>query len=297
MVHVFCRCRCRLFIIGGVAALAKQSLGQAAWVVVALLAVGNAGGRVIAGILSDKIGRAQTLAMMMTCQALLIFSLIFISKNSAFLVVTAATLIGFNYGTNLSLSVSDQRSFRLKNFASITVSSSQHGASGGFIFPRVAQMVVARTDSLVTAYIVTAVLLLVSASMALYGFIPRQKPKRPRSLWRLRPFETNVSNLQGNRQHINNRERTKKMNEFKFHASDEHRKNAWVKSYEEYKFLYDLSIKYPKNFGPKWQTSSTGRKNGTTSGKYNYSLSEGPIQIEWFSGAKTISPITAWIGI
>jgi OFA family oxalate/formate antiporter-like MFS transporter len=46
-----------LIIIGSVAGMAKKSMGELAWLVVALMAIGNAGGRVVAGILSDKIGR------------------------------------------------------------------------------------------------------------------------------------------------------------------------------------------------------------------------------------------------
>ena len=162
-----------LFIIGGVAMMAKQSLGKMAWLVVALLAVGNAGGRVIAGMLSDRIGRAQTLAIMMSAQALIIFSLIFIDKGNAFLIVTAATFIGFNYGTNLSLFPSLTKDhFGLKDFGSNYGIVFTAWGVGGFIFPRVAQMVVAQTGTLSSAYIVTAILLLAVAGMAVYGFAP-----------------------------------------------------------------------------------------------------------------------------
>lgn len=63
-----------LMIIGGVAGMAKQGMGQMVWVVVALMAVGNALGRVIAGILSDRIGRANTLFIMLIFQSIVIFS-------------------------------------------------------------------------------------------------------------------------------------------------------------------------------------------------------------------------------
>jgi MFS family permease len=116
-----------LIIIGSVAGMAKQSMGTLAWIVVALMAVGNASGRVVAGILSDKIGRTRTLAIMMTFQALVIASLIFIAPTQAFLLVLAATLIGFNYGTNLSLFPSATKDyFGLKNF----------GANYGLVFFR-----------------------------------------------------------------------------------------------------------------------------------------------------------------
>ena len=46
-----------LMVIGSIAGMAKKSMGANAFVVVAVMAIGNAGGRVIAGLLSDKIGR------------------------------------------------------------------------------------------------------------------------------------------------------------------------------------------------------------------------------------------------
>ena len=49
-----------LMVIGSVAGMAKKSLGDAAFVAVAMMAVGNAGGRILAGVLSDKIGRRLT---------------------------------------------------------------------------------------------------------------------------------------------------------------------------------------------------------------------------------------------
>lgn len=167
-----------LFIIGGVAAMAKQGLGEAAWLAVALLAVGNAGGRVLAGILSDKIGRPLTLAVMMTFQALLIFSLIFLDETSAFLVVAVAVFIGFNYGTNLSLFPSLAKDhFGLRHFGSNYGILFTAWGIGGFVFPRAAQMVVAESGALDAAYIVTAILLLFSAAMAVSGLVPSAAEK------------------------------------------------------------------------------------------------------------------------
>lgn len=159
-----------LFIIGGVALLARQSMGDLAWVVVALMAIGNAGGRVIAGMMSDKFGRDKTLALMMTCQAVIIFSLLFISRGNALLIVTAAAWIGFNYGTNLSLFPSLTKDyFGLKHFGGNYGLLFTAWGIGGFIFPRAAQMLAARTDSLDAAYIMTAVLLLAGAAMAFFN--------------------------------------------------------------------------------------------------------------------------------
>ena len=157
-----------LMIIGGVAGMAKHGMGQMAWVVVALMAVGNASGRVIAGILSDRIGRANTLFIMLIFQAIVIFSLLFITPAQIGLLVLAAILIGFNYGTNLSLFPSATKDFfGLKNFGvNYGLVFSAWGV-GGFIFPRVSQMIVAHTNSPRMAYILAAGLLLIGAVVAL----------------------------------------------------------------------------------------------------------------------------------
>jgi len=157
-----------LMIIGSVAGMAKQGLGQTAWLVVALMAVGNASGRVVAGILSDRIGRANTLFIMLVFQALIIFSLLFITPAQIVFLVLAAMFIGFNYGTNLSLFPSATKDFfGLKNFGvNYGLVFSAWGV-GGFIFPRVSQMIVAYTNSPRMAYILAAGLLLACAALAL----------------------------------------------------------------------------------------------------------------------------------
>lgn len=156
-----------LMIIGGVAGMAKEGMGQMAWVVVALMAVGNAGGRIVAGMLSDRIGRTNTLFIMLMAQAAVIFSLLFIGPNQVALLVIAATLIGFNYGTNLSLFPSATKDFfGLKNFGVNYGLLFTAWGVGGFIFPRVSQMIIAHTNSSNMAYILAAGLLAFSAVLA-----------------------------------------------------------------------------------------------------------------------------------
>ena len=177
-----------LIIIGSVAGMAKASMGQLAWVVVALMAVGNAGGRVVAGFLSDKIGRPRTLLIMMTSQAIVIASLLFIPENQAILLVIAASLIGFNYGTNLSLFPSATKDyFGLKNFGMNYGLVFTAWGVGGFIFPRVAQMIVAKTGSPETAYILATFLLLLSAGMTLITRATRSIRERAKIITVMEP--------------------------------------------------------------------------------------------------------------
>ncbi len=65
-----------LMVIGSVAGMAKKSMGSAAFVAVAIMAIGNAGGRIIAGIASDKFGRNATLAGVLMFQAVLMIAAI-----------------------------------------------------------------------------------------------------------------------------------------------------------------------------------------------------------------------------
>ena len=176
-----------LIIIGGVAGMAKNSMGNLAWVVVALMAVGNAGGRIVAGIVSDKIGRTLTLMIMMTLQAAVIFSLLFIGETQALLLVLAATLIGFNYGTNLSLFPSATKDyFGLKNFGMNYGLVFSAWGVGGFVFPRVSQMIVAKSGSPETAYILCTILLMASSLMAILTKAPASTPAADSMLARFR---------------------------------------------------------------------------------------------------------------
>jgi MFS family permease len=68
---------------------------------VAVLAIFNALGRIIAGLVSDIIGRVTAMAMVFTMQCLVMFSFQHFTNMVSLLVGTA--LVGFNYGACLSL--------------------------------------------------------------------------------------------------------------------------------------------------------------------------------------------------
>jgi acetyl-CoA synthetase len=77
------------------------------------------------------------------------------------------------------------------------------------------------------------------------------------------------------------------MSEFKFHAPDEYRENAWVKSMDEYKELYKQSIEDPETFWAKMADQFYWEKRWDKVRDYNFSISKGPVFIEWFKNAKT----------
>jgi MFS family permease len=117
--------------------MAKASMGASAFIAVAIMAVGNASGRVIAGVVSDIISRPLTLLLILIFQTLLMFTayLVVGEGTSALVIVLLATFIGFNYGTNLSLFPSFTKSYwGMKNFGlNYGVLMSAWGL-GGFVF-------------------------------------------------------------------------------------------------------------------------------------------------------------------
>ncbi|PLY04413.1 MAG: MFS transporter [Desulfuromonas sp.] len=159
-----------LMVIGSIAGLAKQSMGEMAFIAVCVMSVGNASGRVIAGVLSDKIGRAATLTIMLVFQAALMFAAIPVvsGNSSAVLVTLLATFIGFNYGTNLSL---------FPSFAKDYWGSANYGLNygmlfsawgvGAFVLVKLSAFLSGKFGGMSTSFGVAGVMLLVGAMMAL----------------------------------------------------------------------------------------------------------------------------------
>ncbi len=131
--------------------------------VVAVLAVGNASGRIVAGVLSDRIGRSLTLVIMLAAQAVLMFVSIPVlrAEDAALLTVLLATAIGFNYGTNLSLFPSFTKDlWGLKNFGlNYGIVFTVWGV-GGFVLSRLSQMIKVATGSFDLCFALSGVMLL-----------------------------------------------------------------------------------------------------------------------------------------
>jgi OFA family oxalate/formate antiporter-like MFS transporter len=107
----------------------KLGKAEAGVIAVVSLAIGNGAGRIVAGVLSDKLGRKATLALFFILQAVLVMLLSqagagnFLGGAAALAIMAA--LIGANYGANLSLFPSITKDFYgLKNF----------GANYGLVF-------------------------------------------------------------------------------------------------------------------------------------------------------------------
>jgi len=168
-----------LMVISSISPMAKKSMGEAAFIAVAVMAIGNAAGRIGAGLLSDKIGRRWTLMIVLLCQAVLMFIAIPVTGSkemAAVVIVLIATLIGFNYGANLSLFPSFTKDlWGLKSFGvNYGVIFTAWGV-GGFVFSRVQQTLVAGSKSYTSSFIAAGVLLIVAAAMTFLIKPPQPK--------------------------------------------------------------------------------------------------------------------------
>jgi len=160
-----------LMVISSIAGMAAKCMGELAFVAVAILAVGNAGGRVIAGLLSDKIGRKATLVIMLASQTILMLIAILVVEAEqpiTALVVILAALIGFNYGTNLSLFPAlTKDKWGLKNFGiNYGIVFTAWGV-GGFVLSRISQMLLASTGKYMYSFLMAAALLVVGIILTL----------------------------------------------------------------------------------------------------------------------------------
>ena len=156
-----------LMVIGSVAGMAKSSLGENAFVAVAILAIGNAAGRIVAGTLSDKIGRKLTLSGIFILQAVFMFIAIPVvgaQSTSALLLVLISTAIGFNYGANLALFPSFAKDFwGIKNFGVNYGILFTSWGIGGFILSRASQTLKASTNTFSASFMAAGILLSVGA--------------------------------------------------------------------------------------------------------------------------------------
>ena len=147
---------------------------KAGTIMVIALAIGNGAGRILAGMLSDKIGRKLTMATFFVFQAIMV-SLLALSGSVPGLgagvsLAIIAALVGANYGANLSLFPSATKDyFGLKNFGANYGLVFTAWGVGGFMLAKLAgwvydgMLLEAWKGSFNFAYYTSAVLLVVAA--------------------------------------------------------------------------------------------------------------------------------------
>jgi nitrate/nitrite transporter NarK len=168
-----CAATAGLMIIGHMAKIVAVQSGnsiQIGFVFVALLASFNAGGRVFAGIISDKIGRIVTVAIVCTMQALAMFLFHGFTTIGGF--VLGSAVVGFSYGACLSLfpaTTSDR--WGTKNLGlNYGILFTAWGV-GGVAGPTLAGKIADATGSYAAAYNVAGGLLVFAVLLAMMSYV------------------------------------------------------------------------------------------------------------------------------
>jgi len=160
-----------LMIISKLATMVSVQAGlKLGFVLVACLAVGNGGGRIVAGLVSDKIGRRATMFICFLLQAVSILLLSQCSKENVLgstgVLVFLSALIGANYGANLALFPSVTKDFYgLKNFGVNYGLVFTSWGLGGFMLSFLAGKVYDQSHSFTFAYYCSSGLLVAAAAV------------------------------------------------------------------------------------------------------------------------------------
>jgi OFA family oxalate/formate antiporter-like MFS transporter len=167
-----------LMIIGKLAAIADKQVGiSLGFLLVAVLAIGNGGGRVLAGIFSDKIGRNSMMFIIFVLQAIII---ILVSQATADNVLGSipvmavlSALVGANYGANLTLFPSITKDFYgLKNFGVNYGLVFTAWGVGGFLLAKLAGSMYVKYQTFDVAYYSASILLVIAAIMVFFVKAP-----------------------------------------------------------------------------------------------------------------------------
>jgi len=182
-----------LMVIAKLAKIGEFQAGlKLGFILVAALAIGNGAGRIIAGTVSDKLGRQQTMFGCFIFQAVLVLLLSRVTTGSPLANFVAlaliSALIGANYGANLSLFPSITKDYYgLKNFGVNYGLVFTAWGVGGFALPLLAGSLYDRFHTFEYAYYVAATLLVLAAIVSFavkpphaahYGTMLVQEPRR-----------------------------------------------------------------------------------------------------------------------
>jgi MFS transporter, OFA family, oxalate/formate antiporter len=159
-----------LMIISKLSPIAEGQVGllKMGSMMVAAMAVGNGAGRILAGVLSDKLGRQPTMFGCFVVQAIL---MLILSRTQAdtfmanvYLMALLSALLGANYGANLSLFPSITKDYYgLKNFGVNYGLVFTAWGIGGFVLPLTAGKLHDKFLTYEYAYYIAAALLVLAA--------------------------------------------------------------------------------------------------------------------------------------
>jgi len=157
----------------------KIGKSQVGVLAVVSLAIGNGVGRIMAGVVSDKIGRRATLCMFFTLQAVTVFLIALSAKagsalGGATVLVILSAMVGANYGANLAIFPSITKDFYgLKHFGVNYGLVFTAWGIGGFMLAMLAGKVYDKTGSFNFAFYCSVALLILAAIVA-----PALKPPK-----------------------------------------------------------------------------------------------------------------------
>jgi OFA family oxalate/formate antiporter-like MFS transporter len=170
-----------LMVIAKLAAIVKEQAGiNLGFVLVAVLAIGNGAGRIMAGLVSDKLGRLRTMLICFVLQAVLVFLLSRANTGSILasipVLALISALIGANYGANLSLFPSITKDYYgLKNFGMNYGLIFTAWGMGGFMLSLLAGNLYDKYHTFAYAYYGASTLLIIAAVLTFVVKTPRSK--------------------------------------------------------------------------------------------------------------------------
>lgn len=173
-----------LMIIAKLSPIGTKQAGLTdGFILVASCAVGNGAGRIVAGMLSDRLGRLPTLCGSFIFQAALLVVLSLAVKGSGLaalpLLMLLAALIGANYGANLSIFPSITKDYYgLKNFGVNYGLVFTAWGIGGFLFSLLVGKIFDYFGAFTYAYYVAVAFLLVAAATTFLVKPPAAAPQR-----------------------------------------------------------------------------------------------------------------------
>ena len=176
-----------LMIISKMTKIADKQAGiSLGFILVAVLAIGNGAGRIVAGILSDKIGRKATMFLCFVMQAVLFILLSLTVKGSilakAPILAFVSALIGASYGANLALFPSVTKDYYgLKNFGMNYGFVFTAWGVGGFILPLLAGKLYDKYQTFDYAYYIASILLVLAAITVFFVRPPHRTVEAPKT--------------------------------------------------------------------------------------------------------------------
>jgi OFA family oxalate/formate antiporter-like MFS transporter len=176
-IEYVCGAMAGLMVIGHLAKIVSvqsNNVIQTGFMFVALLAIFNAGGRLIAGVASDYIGRMKTILLVFISQAIVMLFFAKISSFTGFIIGSA--VVGFSYGSCLSLFPSTTADhWGTKNLGlNYGIMFTAWGV-GGVFGPILAGKVADASGNYSMAYTICAALLIFAAILTFFTKAPAKK--------------------------------------------------------------------------------------------------------------------------